>query len=34
MKLGETTIHYEANGDLTFEEPHPDSLRRTTLMCF
>jgi hypothetical protein len=34
MKLGETTIHFEADGTLVFEEPHPDSLRRTTLMCF
>ena len=34
VRLGETTVHFEADGTLTFEEPHPDSLRRTTLMCF
>lgn len=34
IRMGETIVYFETNGDLTFVEPHPDSLRRTTLMCF
>lgn len=33
MKLGETIIHFEGDGNLVFENPHPDSLRRTKQMC-
>src|SRR6185369_6329088 len=29
VKLGDATIHFEADGKITFEQPAPASLRRT-----
>jgi hypothetical protein len=30
VRLGDATIHFEADGKITFEQPDPQSLRRTS----